>query len=166
MNARSVRTMKVLGLLITVAVLITACQPKSSGGTLSPAPGAGSTPAVTGQNQPPEETFTVSISNDAKLGKILVDSKGLTLYTFKNDSAGVSNCAAGCIELWPPLTVSGTLVPTAGPSVTGKLEVIERSDGAMQVTYNGMPLYTYVGDSVPGDTNGQGIDNLWYAATP
>ena len=117
---------------------------------------------------------TVQVANNATLGAILVDSKGMTLYIFKKDSPGKSVCEGGCAKIWPPLTVPQGTTPTAAAGVSGKLGVIQRTDGTYQVTYNDMPLYLYGGDTAPGQANGQGLQNVWYvvpagpagAATP
>lgn len=105
---------------------------------------------------------TVQVANNPSLGKILVNSAGDTLYVFKNDSPGQSTCAGSCAKLWPPLTIPKNAHPTAGTGVKGLLNVIQRSDGSYQVTYNGAPLYLFTGDTQPGQTNGQGYLNLWY----
>lgn len=107
-------------------------------------------------------TPTVSVVQNASYGPILVGPNGMTLYYFKKDSAGVSNCAGSCAAIWPPLTV--TSAPTAGTGLTGTLGTIQRSDGTTQVTYNGWPLYYYAADAQPGDTNGEGILSVWYVA--
>jgi predicted lipoprotein with Yx(FWY)xxD motif len=109
---------------------------------------------------------TVQISQDATLGDILVDSKGMTLYQFAKDQANVSNCSGGCAAAWPPLVVAAGQSPTAGDGVTGKLDVITRQDGSLQVTYNGLPLYYFASDSKPGDTNGQGVGGVWFVVHP
>lgn len=106
-------------------------------------------------------TPTVKVTQDAKLGNILTDSQGMTLYTFKKDKPGESACADACAKRWPPLTVSEGMQPMAAPGISGKLGEIERKDDTYQVTYNGMPLYRYAGDSKPGDTNGQGLGGAW-----
>jgi predicted lipoprotein with Yx(FWY)xxD motif len=108
--------------------------------------------------------MTISVKNSTSLGNYLVDDKGMTLYTFKNDTAGVSNCNGGCATAWPPLTA--TAAPTAGTGVTGAFALIKRSDGTMQVTYNNMPLYYFSGDKAAGDTNGQGVGGVWAVAAP
>jgi predicted lipoprotein with Yx(FWY)xxD motif len=91
-----------------------------------------------------------------RLGKILVDSQGRTLYLFKKDSRGKSACSGECAKFWPPLRVRGR--PSAGSSVSAaKLGTLKRSDGTRQVTYNGHPLYTFQQDSGPGQTHGQGL---------
>ncbi len=109
---------------------------------------------------------TVQVSKDAKLGDILTDSKGMTLYQFAKDQANVSNCSGGCATAWPPLVVAAGQAPTAGDGVTGKLDVITRQDGSLQVTYNGLPLYFFASDSKPGDTNGQGVGGVWSIVHP
>jgi predicted lipoprotein with Yx(FWY)xxD motif len=110
---------------------------------------------------------TVSVASTG-LGKILVDSKGRTLYLWEKDSAGKSACSGGCAEAWPPLRASGK--PTAGGGAKASLlGTIPRSDGKPQVTYDGHPLYGYQGDSKPGDTTGQGSTGFgapWYVLAP
>jgi predicted lipoprotein with Yx(FWY)xxD motif len=88
-----------------------------------------------------------------RLGKILVNSQGHTLYSFKKDARGKSSCTGACAKFWPPLRASGK--PTAGRVVSAsKLGTIKRSDGKPQVTYNGHPLYTFQQDTRAGQTNG------------
>ena len=110
---------------------------------------------------------TVGAANSS-LGSILVNSTGRTLYLFKADSATKSACSGACATAWPPLLATGT--PTAGAGVTvAKLGTITRSDGTRQVTYNGHPLYLYVGDKQPGDVNGQGSTAFgagWFVLAP
>ena len=96
---------------------------------------------------------------------VLADAKGLTLYWFAPDTAARSACYGSCAAYWPP--VKGPA--TAGPGVTGKLSVLTRSDGSVQAAYDGHPLYTYVGDSAPGQANGNGLNlngGLWHEVTP
>jgi predicted lipoprotein with Yx(FWY)xxD motif len=99
-----------------------------------------------------------------KLGKILVDGKGQTLYWFEADKGTSSTCDGACATSWPPLTTSGK--PTAGTGVmASKLGTTKRQDGTTEVTYNGHPLYTYAGDQSPGQTTGQELDQFgaeWY----
>ncbi len=109
---------------------------------------------------------TVLVAQNANLGMaILTDPSGMTLYTFANDQPGMSTCNGGCARIWPAFQPpAGDLVLPDG--ATGTLDQIMRADGTMQVTYNGMPLYYYSGDMNPGDTNGEGIGGVWYAAQP
>jgi predicted lipoprotein with Yx(FWY)xxD motif len=106
---------------------------------------------------------TVSLRK-TKLGKILVDSKGRTLYLFEKDKTSKSKCSGECATDWPPLTVKGT--PTAGTGVKGSLlKTSKRSGGARQVTYNGHPVYRFEGDTKAGQTKGEGLDAFgaeWY----
>ena len=95
---------------------------------------------------------------------VLANAKGFTLYWFVPDTATRSNCNGSCAVYWPP--VKGPA--TAGPGVTGKLGTIKRSDGSTQATYNGHPLYTYVGDTAPGQARGNGLNlngGLWHEVT-
>jgi predicted lipoprotein with Yx(FWY)xxD motif len=107
---------------------------------------------------------TVSVSNNAKIGTILVNAQGMTLYRFSKDTKGVSNCTGTCAGIWPPAMVSGT--PSAAIGITGTLGTITRSSpSGTQLTCDGYPLYTYSGDKAAGDTNGQGYLHLWNAVT-
>jgi predicted lipoprotein with Yx(FWY)xxD motif len=95
---------------------------------------------------------------------VLANARGLTLYWFAPDTATRSNCNGTCAAYWPP--VKGAV--TAGPGATGRLGTIERSDGSIQATYDGHPLYTYAGDSAPGQANGNGLNlngGLWHEVT-
>ena len=107
----------------------------------------------------------VQTANAAKLGSILTDGAGMTLYVFEKDTPGVSNCTGACAQNWPPLTIAAGAPPFAGTGVTGQMGVIQRSDGTYQVTYDGMPLYRFAKDMQPGDTNGQGVAGLWSVVT-
>jgi predicted lipoprotein with Yx(FWY)xxD motif len=110
----------------------------------------------------------VSVADNPKLGPILVDSKGLTLYDFHKDKGGKSACYGACASTWPPLTVEGAPKAMSGAQAS-QLGTTKRKDGAVQVTYAGWPLYTYAADSKPGDTNGQDVSSFgaqWYALQP
>lgn len=96
------------------------------------------------------------------VGDALVDAEGLTLYMFDNDTQGeaASTCTGGCLDNWPALTVEGEAM--AGDGVTAELTTFERDDGDTQVAANGWPLYYFAGDSAAGDTNGQGVGDVWF----
>jgi predicted lipoprotein with Yx(FWY)xxD motif len=97
----------------------------------------------------------------------LVGPTGETLYLFANDASAVSNCSGQCISNWPALTVPEGMDPTAVDAATGALDVITRTDNSShQVTYDGRPLYYFAGDSVPGDTKGDGVGGVWSIARP
>jgi predicted lipoprotein with Yx(FWY)xxD motif len=111
-------------------------------------------------------TTTLGALKAVRIGgvTVLADAKGLTLYWFAPDTAARSACYGSCAAYWPP--VKGPA--TAGPGVTGKLSVLTRSDGSVQAAYDGHPLYTYVGDSAPGQANGNGLNlngGLWHEVT-
>lgn len=109
---------------------------------------------------------SVAVSNTAELGDFLTTADGRTLYTFSNDEAGVSNCADECAEAWPPFTVPADDRLAAPEGVAGEWGTIERADGGLQVTYNGMPLYLFAEDAAPGDTTGQGAGDVWWVVAP
>jgi predicted lipoprotein with Yx(FWY)xxD motif len=110
---------------------------------------------------------TVEVSESAEFGPILVDGEGMSLYLFTNDTqnSGTSTCADDCLAEWPPLLSDGD--PVAGEGVdAAMLGTITRDDGTTQVTYNGWPLYYFADDTAPGDTNGQGLGDVWFLVTP
>jgi predicted lipoprotein with Yx(FWY)xxD motif len=102
-----------------------------------------------------------------KLGPILVNSKGRTLYAFQKDKNGKSSCSGSCAMFWPPLLSHGK--PTAGSGAKASLlGTTRRSNGSRQVTYNRHPLYTYTLDKKAGQTKGEGIlafGAKWYAVS-
>lgn len=116
-----------------------------------------------------QSSAPASSGNEIKTGKIgsatvLTNAAGFTLYWFAPDTSTKSNCNGSCASFWPP--VKGPA--TAGPGVTGTLGTITRDDGSTQATYNGHPLYTYKGDSAPGQNTGDGLNasgGLWHEVT-
>src|SRR5262249_39800511 len=103
-------------------------------------------------------------SNTSDLGNFLVTADGRTLYTFKNDTEGVSNCKDDCAKNWPPFTVGEKTKLVAGTGAAGELATITLDDGKLQVTYKGMPLYLWKDDKLPGDPTGQGVGDVWFVA--
>jgi predicted lipoprotein with Yx(FWY)xxD motif len=98
------------------------------------------------------------------VGTVLTNAKGFTLYWFAKDTPTTSACSGACAGAWPP--VIGQPVAAAGVTLSGKLGTIKRSDGSTQATYEGHPLYTYAGDTAPGQVSGNDINGfgaLWYA---
>ena len=102
------------------------------------------------------------------IGKLIANSKGLTLYMFRADKGPTSACYGACAKFWPPLTTVGK--PVAGPGVKASLlSTAKRKDGKLQVTYKGHLLYTFAEDKKVGDTKGEGSKAFgaqWYALTP
>ena len=109
---------------------------------------------------------TVSLGSNADLGDFLVASNGMTLYMFNNDEMGVSNCYDQCATNWPPLTVDSADALTSTPGLVGELSTAERTDGTLQVTFDGHPLYFWKDDMAPGDATGQGVGDVWYVVKP
>jgi predicted lipoprotein with Yx(FWY)xxD motif len=108
---------------------------------------------------------TIMVATDAKLGQILVDENGMTLYAFTKDGPDQSNCTGSCLTNWPPLLTTGT--PKLGAGVNDALiGSAALADGTRMVTYNDLPLYHFAKDTKPGDTNGQGVGGLWYVVSP
>jgi predicted lipoprotein with Yx(FWY)xxD motif len=121
--------------------------------------GCGGGGSATAASQAPKpaarHAATVRVAK-TRLGKVLVDSRGRTLYLFKKDSGTKSACSGACATAWPPLRASGK--PTAGSGAKASLVgTTRRSDGKPQVTYNGHPLYTFIMDKKSGDTKGEGL---------
>lgn len=110
----------------------------------------------------------VKVMDTPKLGKVIVDAEGMTMYDFHKDKGTMSACYGGCAAAWPPLLTKG--MPTAsGGAEASLIGVTKRKDGTEQVTYNGHPLYGFVEDKKPGDTNGNDVDGFgaqWYALMP
>ena len=127
--------------------------------------GGGGGPASTGGG--PTDVATVTAAS-TKLGMVLVDGSGRTLYLFEKDQPNQSTCAGACAAAWPVDHSSGT--PKAGSGVQASLlGTINRSDNTTQVTYNDHPLYYYSGDSQAGQQNGQGLNNFgaaWFVVAP
>ena len=134
--------------LYLFTVGLDSCSKSSSGNTTPVAPAV--------------DSFLVK--TDSHFGSIITDGKGNTLYFFSLDASGSSACTGNCLTSWP---VSYIANPKIGAGLNASdFAVITRSDGAMQTTYKGWPLYTFANDSKPGDVNGDGIENIWYVAKP
>lgn len=103
-------------------------------------------------------------------GNIVVDTNGMSLYLLTSEAHGQFTCNVVCTIFWPALTVpNGTTSVSAAKGVAGKLGLVKRPEGTTQVTYNGYPLYRYVQDSSPGQTQGQGVSSFggtWYLVNP
>ncbi|HHB79284.1 MAG TPA: hypothetical protein ENK85_08635, partial [Saprospiraceae bacterium] len=107
----------------------------------------------------------VQLSTDTNLGQILVDANGNTLYYFTKDAEpDASACTGGCVTNWPVFHASNPAVGTGLDA--NDFGEFTRADGAMQTTYKGWPLYYFVNDANPGDTNGEAKNNVWFVAKP
>ena len=142
--------------LLAITVALAACGGGDDGGAGPAATQAPTTTAAQAANG-----ATVAVAN-SKLGDILVDGDGRTLYAFTKDKGDQSACSGQCASNWPALTGSAT----AGTGVQAALlSTSMQADGKAQVTYGGKPLYYFAGDAKPGDTNGQGVGNAWFVLT-
>jgi predicted lipoprotein with Yx(FWY)xxD motif len=151
-----------LGLTSGAAVAVLVLLAAACGSTKTKAATATSAPAAAAAGS----SATVKAAT-AKLGQVLVNAQGMTLYTFDPENSGTIACLTGCVGTWPPdLVASGGAAPTAGTGVTVAIATIARPDGGTQVTAGGHPLYTFSGDKAAGDTNGDGIAGKWHAARP
>jgi predicted lipoprotein with Yx(FWY)xxD motif len=102
------------------------------------------------------------------LGKFLVDGKGRTVYLFQADKPDMSNCSGACASVWPPLSANAKPLAKGGV-VASRISTIKGSGGKPQLAYNGHPLYYYAGDTSPGATKGQGLNQFgaeWYVIAP
>ena len=99
-------------------------------------------------------------SGDSKLGAVLTDTKGMTLYYFDKDVAGKSNCNGKCATAWPPLMVGDSA------KAVDEFTIVVRDDGGRQWAHRGLPLYRWVKDEKPGDTTGHRFKNVWTVAQP
>lgn len=128
----------------------------------------GSTPAASTPASTPTGAATVAVASSAKLGQILVDGSGRTLYLFAADKGASSTCYGSCATYWPPLLTNGA--PKAGAGADAMLlGTTNRTDGTIEVTYNGHPLYYVVTDHNPGDATGQAVNNFgaaWFVLGP
>jgi predicted lipoprotein with Yx(FWY)xxD motif len=162
MSTRPVQHRVAAGAFIGAAVLATAaaCGMNSGGSGY----GSGSS---TGSGSS-GSTATGLGTESTSLGTILTDKAGHTLYGFAADSKGSSNCYGSCATYWPPVVVTGKL-PADPSGVSAKVGEVTRTDGTKQLTIDGWPMYTYVGDTAAGDTKGQGLNlsgGLWWVVGP
>jgi predicted lipoprotein with Yx(FWY)xxD motif len=151
---------KMLVIVSALTLLLAGCGGKSNSSSSGPSPRA-HTPGVGGV-----AVLTVNTGRASGVGTVLVDAHGLTLYSLQGETASNIKCTDNCLKTWPPLVLTTPGGPTGGVEVTGTLDTTARPNGDQQVTYDGLLLYTYSGDSDPGDANGQGIGGVWYAVSP
>jgi predicted lipoprotein with Yx(FWY)xxD motif len=152
----------------------TQASPASSASAPSPTTGATGTPGPSAPSavpdQPSQSGADLGVANSADYGKYLVDATGKSLYLLQKDANGASSCYDACSTKWPPLLSPGGTPKALDPSIQGNAIVnIQRTDGNVQVTYQGHPLYHYVEDASAGQLNGQGVKDQfgeWYLVTP
>lgn len=163
MSMRTKKTTYMGALLAVIAALVIAgCGGgSSSSGPRTESGGAENASAKSGGNGG-SGGGTISSAEIEGLGPVLVDSEGMTVYEFTTDEGTTSNCYGECESYWPPVVAEGK--PTAGEgAMSSALGTTKRKDGTMQVTYEGHPVYTFSGDSAPGEANGQEFEGTWFA---
>jgi len=148
--------MAFLGLLAAAAIGAAACGSGNYGAT---AQADSKTPVAA----PAGSSVAVKLA-DSPLGKILVDADGRTLYAFTNDANGSPTCTDVCAKAWPASSVSGQ--PVAGAGIAATLRSIASPTGGTMIAAGKWPLYRFVGDAGPGDTNGQGTAGVWFVVAP
>lgn len=143
---------------VALALLVAACGGGADSTTTAvPVTTAAPTPTTAA---PPAAAGLAAA--DSALGEILVDGTGRTLYLFVPDAQGDSTCYDECEQNWPPLTGE----PVAGEGIDAALiGTTTRTDGTVQATFNGWPLYYFGGDAAAGDSNGQGLNDVWYVVS-
>jgi len=145
-----------------LVMLAAACGSSSTSATTSSPAATTSSPAAPASAAPSAATVVLK-TDQTSLGTVLTNASGFTVYWFAKDTTTNSACAGACATAWPP--VIGMPQAASGLKLTGKLGEIRRSDGSMQATYNGHPLYLFAGDSAPGQVTGNGLNGfgaLWY----
>ena len=152
--------------LAALALTVSACASSGTSSTGSSTPAAaGSSPASSAAASSPAAAGGTALAvRTIGSQQVVTNSAGRTLYWFAPDTSTTSKCTGSCATYWPP--VKGPA--TAGSGVTGTLGTITRSDGTTQATYDGHPLYTYVGDTASGQAKGNGLNlsgGLWYEMT-
>lgn len=148
---------KIIAVLVLGAAALAACGKSNNAKQASTAASSTSTTAA---------TVAVGTRDDAKLGTLLIDSRGMTLYRNIKDRPGAFACNGTCLATWPPLIAAAGVTPTTTATLPAALATVARPDGTMQVTYNGWPLYLFSGDKNAGDTTGQGVGGIWFVVAP
>jgi predicted lipoprotein with Yx(FWY)xxD motif len=159
----------VIALGLFMALFMAACgSSTTTGGGLygsgSTNPTAPPTP-TTGASSSSAMIHTATANVKGQSQMVLTDAQGRTLYYFTADSATQSACSGSCAQMWPPLLFTGSGGPSSSTSLPGQLSAQTDANGS-QVEYNGHPLYTFSGDTAPGQTNGEGLFGMWFVATP
>jgi predicted lipoprotein with Yx(FWY)xxD motif len=151
------------GLAAATAMLAAACGSSGAGGSGT---GSGSSSPASAPSSPSTSGSGIKTAS-TKIGTVLTNSAGFTLYWFAIDTSTASKCYGTCAHYWKP--VLGKVTAASGVSLPDTFGTIKRTGGQVQATYDGHPLYTYVGDTKPGLTSGNQINisgGLWYAVSP
>ena len=137
---------RVLSLLALAVLAVAACTSYAA------------SPTTNGAGASSDAGVIVEFASSPTFGMVLTGPNGMTLYTHAGDTATSSSCTGSCATTWPPLETKGQ--PTAQPGITGELGTLTRPDGGTQVTYRGLPLYYWQGDTKAGDATGNGVEGF------
>ena len=143
----------VIALSVFITMFIAACGSSTT---------TGGSPYGTGSSSTVIQTATVTVKGQSEM--VLTDAKGMTLYYFTVDYATQSTCSSSCAQMWHPLLFTGSGEPSSSTPLAGKLSVKMDANGS-QIEYNDHPLYTFSGDTAPGQTNGEGLFGMWFVVT-
>lgn len=146
------------GVVLAAGLILAACNaatPQSSGGS----------GYATGTADAQVSASTTVQAAQSKLGRILVDAQGRTLYAFTNDKNGSSTCYGACADAWPSVAANGATMPGQGLDAA-LFSKAARTDGTSQLKVGKWPVYLYAGDGAPGDVNGQGSGGTWFVISP
>jgi predicted lipoprotein with Yx(FWY)xxD motif len=152
---------------LALAAALAGCGGSPGTSTTTPAPATPATTSAAPTATSPAAAAAVDLKTaSSSAGNIVVDAKGMSVYFFTKDvkDSGTSACTGACLTAWPPVT--STAAKPAAEGVTGTVGTITTPDGAKQLTLNGLPLYYFAQDKKPGDVLGQGVNNVWYLASP
>ena len=167
--AASPRRAAGVGGVVGVALLVAACSSGTSSSTTATPLSSSSSPApAPAVSSGSASGATVITTASSSAGTILTSGSGRAMYLWVKDPSGTSYCSGACAGAWPPVTSTGS-VTAVGAAKASDLGTITRSDGSKQVTYDGHPLYYFVGDSGPGVAKGQGSDGFgakWWLVSP
>lgn len=160
LKPRASKRLSALALAGAIGLVLAACN-GSTGGLY----GGGGTPKPTTAGAG-DSVLAVNLAQDTTIGAFLTGEDGKALYVLTKDTPGVSTCTGSCATAWPPFVLGAGQSAKGGPDVTGTFGTITRDDGTTQVTYKDAPLYYFAGDAATGEVNGQGLNGVWFVASP
>jgi predicted lipoprotein with Yx(FWY)xxD motif len=158
---KHVRMMLFATLSLALTLLVAACGSSSSGSSGRYGSGSSPTPASTTNGTSAATIKTAALTVGGKSLTVFTNAQGMTLY-YRTSDTPASVCSGGCASAWPP--VLSNAMPSVSTTLPGTFSLMNDANGS-QVAYNGHPLYTYSGDSAPGQANGEGIGKVWFVAT-
>jgi predicted lipoprotein with Yx(FWY)xxD motif len=141
-----------------IVLALAACGSSYSGGSTSSSAGASTASKTAAAST---TSAVLMVAGKAKVGRVLVDAQGRTLYRYTPDKTSKSTCTGACAKFWPPATIQGSGHLTAD-GVKGAISTTTRADGTKQLVFDGKPLYRFAEDASKADAKGQGVQNIWF----